>query len=92
MTTEQHKALHALGMEKPALPQHLTLLQGHFLKCDQIKSMSCARNCRTPVINMLSLDTTQPDFAKKKLSKRQKRQLANLEASIMRSILGIEPL
>jgi predicted transposase YbfD/YdcC len=47
---------------------------------------------RRVVINMLSLDTTQPAFAKKKLSKRQKRKFANLEESIMRSILGIEPL
>lgn len=47
---------------------------------------------RRVVINMLSLDTTQPDFAKKKLSKRQKRKFANLEEPIMRSILGIEPL
>ena len=47
---------------------------------------------RRVVINMLSLDTTQPAFAKKKLSKRQKRKFANLEESIMRSILGIQPL
>jgi predicted transposase YbfD/YdcC len=47
---------------------------------------------RRVVINMLSLDTTQPAFAKTKLSKRQKRKFANLEESIMRSILGIEPL
>jgi predicted transposase YbfD/YdcC len=47
---------------------------------------------RRVVINMLSLDTTQPEFAKKKLSKRQKRKFANLEESIMRSILGIQSL
>lgn len=47
---------------------------------------------RRVVINLLSLDTTQPAFAKKKLSKRQKRKFANLEESIMRSILGIELL
>lgn len=41
---------------------------------------------------MLSLDITQPDFAKKKLSKRQKRKFTNLKESIMRSILGVEPL
>ena len=42
--------------------------------------------------NMLSLDTTQPSFTKKKLSKRQKRKFANWDESIMRSILGIQPL
>lgn len=47
---------------------------------------------RRVVINMLSLDTTQPAFTKTKLSKRQKRKFANLDESIMRSILGIEPL
>jgi predicted transposase YbfD/YdcC len=47
---------------------------------------------RRVVINMLSLDTTQPAFTKTKLSKRQKRKFANLEESIMRSILGIQPL
>ena len=47
---------------------------------------------RRVVLNMLSLDTTQPAFAKTKLSKRQKRKFANLEESIMRSILGIQPL
>jgi predicted transposase YbfD/YdcC len=47
---------------------------------------------RRVVINLLSRDTTQPAFTKKKLSKRQKRKFANLEESIMRSILGIKPL
>jgi predicted transposase YbfD/YdcC len=47
---------------------------------------------RRVVINMLSLDTTQPSFTKKKLSKRQKRKFANWDESIMRSILGIQPL
>jgi predicted transposase YbfD/YdcC len=47
---------------------------------------------RRVVINMLSLDTTQPAFTKKKLSKRQKRKFANWDESIMRSILGIQPL
>lgn len=47
---------------------------------------------RRVVINMLSLDTTQPTFAKTKFSKRQKRKFANLEEPIMRSILGIQPL
>lgn len=47
---------------------------------------------RRVVLNMLSLDTTQPAFAKTKLSKRQKRKFANLEEPIMRSILGIQPL
>ena len=47
---------------------------------------------RRVVINMLSLDTTQPAFTKKKLSKRQKRKFANWDEDIMRSILGIQPL
>ena len=47
---------------------------------------------RRVVINMLSLDTTQPAFTKKKLSKRQKRKFANWDEGIMRSILGIQPL
>jgi predicted transposase YbfD/YdcC len=47
---------------------------------------------RRVVLNMLSLDTTQPAFARKKLSKRQKRKFANFDESIMRSILGIQPL
>jgi predicted transposase YbfD/YdcC len=47
---------------------------------------------RRVVINLLSLDTTQPSFTKKKLSKRQKRKFANWDESIMRSILGIQPL
>jgi len=47
---------------------------------------------RRVVLNMLSLDQTQPPFAKKKLSKRQKRKFANMEESIMLSILGIQPL
>lgn len=47
---------------------------------------------RRVVLNMLSLDTTQPTFAKKKLSKRQKRKFASFDESIMRSILGIQPL
>ena len=47
---------------------------------------------RRVVLNILSLDTTQPAFAKTKLSKRQKRKFANLEEPIMRSILGIQPL
>jgi predicted transposase YbfD/YdcC len=47
---------------------------------------------RRVVINMLSLDTTQPEFTKKKLSKRQKRKFANWDENIMRSILGIKPL
>lgn len=47
---------------------------------------------RRVVLNMLSLDQTQPPFAKKKLSKRQKRKFANLDESIMRSILGIQSL
>ena len=47
---------------------------------------------RKAVINMLSLDTTQPSFTKKKLSKRQKRKFANWDEDIMRSILGIQPL
>ncbi len=47
---------------------------------------------RRIVINMLSLDTTQPSFTKKKLSKRQKRKFANWDEGIMRSILGIQPL
>jgi predicted transposase YbfD/YdcC len=47
---------------------------------------------RRVVINMLSLDTTQPSFTKKKLSKRQKRKFANWDEGIMRSILGIQPL
>ena len=44
---------------------------------------------RRVVINMLSLDTTQPSFTKKKLSKRQKRKFANWDEGIMRSILGV---
>jgi predicted transposase YbfD/YdcC len=47
---------------------------------------------RRVVINMLSLDTTQPSFTKKKLSKRQKRKFANWDEGIMRSILGVQPL
>lgn len=47
---------------------------------------------RRVVINMLSLDTTQPSFTKKKLSKRQKRKFANWDEGIMRSILGMQPL
>lgn len=47
---------------------------------------------RRVVINMLSLDTTQPAFTKKKLSKRQKRKFANWDEGIMCSILGIQPL
>jgi predicted transposase YbfD/YdcC len=47
---------------------------------------------RRVVINMLSLDKTQPSFTKKKLSKRQKRKFANWDEGIMRSILGIQPL
>lgn len=47
---------------------------------------------RRVVINMLSLDTTQPDFAKQKLNKSLKRKFTNLEKSIMPSILGIQPL
>jgi predicted transposase YbfD/YdcC len=47
---------------------------------------------RRVVINLLSRDTTQPAFARKKLSKRQKRKFANLEESIMRSIPGIETI
>lgn len=47
---------------------------------------------RRVVINMLSLDTTQPSFTKKKLSKRQKRKFANWDEDIMRSILGMQPL
>jgi len=47
---------------------------------------------RRVVINMLSLDTTQPAFTKKKLSKRQKRKFANWDEGIMRSILGMQPL
>jgi len=47
---------------------------------------------RRVVINMLSLDTIQPAFAKKKLSKRQKRKFANWDEDIMRSILGIQAL
>ena len=47
---------------------------------------------RRVVLNMLSLDTTQPSFTKKKLSKRQKRKFANFDESIMRSIIGIQPL
>jgi predicted transposase YbfD/YdcC len=47
---------------------------------------------RRVVINMLSLDTTQPSFTKKKLSKRQKRKFANWDESIMRSILGLQSL
>lgn len=47
---------------------------------------------RRVVINLLSLDQTQPAFTKKKLSKRQKRKFANLDESIMLSILGIQPL
>lgn len=47
---------------------------------------------RRVVLNMLSLDTTQSSFTKKKLSKRQKRKFANFDESIMRSILGIQPL
>ena len=45
---------------------------------------------RRVVINMLSLDTTQPSFTKKKLSKRQKRKFANWDEGIMRSILGLQ--
>jgi hypothetical protein len=44
------------------------------------------------VLNMLSLDTKQHAFGRKKLSKRQKRKFANFDESIMRSILGIQPL
>lgn len=47
---------------------------------------------RRVVINMLSRDTTQPSFTKKKLNKRQKRKFANWDESIMRSILGLQPL
>lgn len=47
---------------------------------------------RRVVINMLSPDTTQPSFTKKKLSKRQKRKFANWDESIMRSILRLQPL
>jgi hypothetical protein len=45
---------------------------------------------RRVVINMLSLDTTQPSFTKKKLSKRQKRKFGNWDKDIMLSILGIQ--
>lgn len=44
---------------------------------------------RRVVLNMLSLDTTQHAFARKKLNKRQKRKFASFDESIMRSILGI---
>jgi len=47
---------------------------------------------RRVVINILSLDTTQPAFTKKKLSKRLKRKFANWDEGIMRSILGLQPL
>jgi len=47
---------------------------------------------RRVVINILSLDTTQPSFTKKKLSKRLKRKFANWDEGIMRSILGLQPL
>ena len=47
---------------------------------------------RRVVINMLRLDTTQPSFTKKKLSKRLKRKFANWDEGIMRSILGLQPL
>lgn len=47
---------------------------------------------RRVVINMLSLDTTQPSFTKKKLSKRQKRKFASWDESIIHSILGLQPL
>jgi hypothetical protein len=44
---------------------------------------------RLVILNMLSLDTTQPAFSKTKLSKRQKRKFDNLYEPIMRSIPGI---
>lgn len=47
---------------------------------------------RRVALNILSLDQTQPPFAKKKLSKRQKRKFANMDESIMRSIMGIQDL
>ena len=47
---------------------------------------------RRVVINLLSLDTTQPSFTKKKLSKRQKRKFANWDENLMRNILGLQPL
>lgn len=47
---------------------------------------------RRVVINMLSLDITQPSITKKKLSKRQKRKFANWDEGIIRSTLGIQPL
>ena len=46
---------------------------------------------RRVVINLLSLDTAQPSFTKKKLSKRQKRKFANWDENLMRSILGLQP-
>ena len=47
---------------------------------------------RRVVINILNLDTTQPAFTKKKLSKRQKPKFANWDEGIMRSILGLQAL
>lgn len=47
---------------------------------------------RRVALNILSLDQTQPPFAKKTLSKRQKRKFANMDESIMRSILGLQRL
>ena len=47
---------------------------------------------RRVVINILSLDTTQPAFTKKKLSKRQKPKFGQRDEGIMRSILGLQAL
>lgn len=67
------------------------LIENHpFNETDQ-QAPSLAPHPRV-VINMLSLNTTQPTFAKKKLSNRQKRKFANWSASIMRSIFGFRPL
>ncbi|MBK9786411.1 MAG: hypothetical protein IPP59_20765 [Betaproteobacteria bacterium] len=45
---------------------------------------------KTCNLELLSLDNRRPSFAKKKLSKRQKRRFANRSENIMFSILGMQ--
>lgn len=45
---------------------------------------------KTCNLELLSLDNRRPSFAKKKLSKRQKRRFANRSEDIMFSILGMQ--
>lgn len=47
---------------------------------------------RRVVINMLSLDNTEPSFTKKQLSKRKRRKFVNWDEAITRIILGTKPL